>query len=288
MSAAADHLLDRGVVVRHLERAETLAAHPRRRGRVLLPAQMTRQTRNESHFLISRTRTRPLRCWPRDAGRVMHGQRPHGGLAGRRANTSSRAAAPAARSSAARSPQSTDRRPTGTPRARRDPRATARRPAAARASSAPAGASDRGRPRAAARSPCVCSACTSESTRCMLKMASRRCRWSGSAARAFAVASPTDGVATTRRSSSGQVQCSASGACPSSATTDVRPPKSAGAALSAWPSSEVAAASSSRSDSGCGHLFEQSAARPPWPRRCCPARPPSECRSPPRRARSAS
>ena len=79
---AADHLLDRGVVVRHLERAETLAAHPRRGGRVLLPAQMTRQPRNESHFLISRTRRRPhARCWPRDAlQRVMHRQRPHHGL----------------------------------------------------------------------------------------------------------------------------------------------------------------------------------------------------------------
>ena len=84
----------------------------------------------------------------------------------------------------------------------------------------------------------------------MLKTASRRCRWSGSAARALAVASPIDGVATTSFSSSGQVQCNASGACPSSAITEVRPPKSAGAALSACPSIEEAAASSSRSDSG--------------------------------------
>src|SRR6185436_9012244 len=85
----------------------------------------------------------------------------------------------------------------------------------------------------------------------MLKTASRRCRWSGSAARALAVASPTDGVATISFSSSGQVQCNASGACPSSAITEIRPPKSAGAALSACPSIEEAAASSSRSDSGC-------------------------------------
>ena len=66
---------------------------------------------------------------------------------------------------------------------------------AAPARTVPTDASGPSPPRAVDRARPRCSACTSASTRCILKMASARATSRGNAARAFAVASPTTGVA---------------------------------------------------------------------------------------------
>ena len=93
-----------------------------------------------------------------------------------------------------------------------------------------------------------------------MKIASARGIWSGRTPRAFAVANPTAGVATTRRRSSGHAQRNASGSAPFTSSTEFNPPKSAGAALSACPSTSVAAPS--RTESATGPVTRSNTRRP--------------------------
>ena len=172
---AADDGADRGVVVRTPRAARGIRCRPTALRRVGLATRDDTSGRRRTSYGspvrrnargVSR-RTVPQAPDARSASRTVTGTPARSYIVGSsRATPADVAARPAT--------PSTDRRPTGRRRARRDRRSPAPRRAAAPAPRAPADASGRRPPRAAGRSRRSCSACTSDSTRCRLKIASVR------------------------------------------------------------------------------------------------------------------
>ena len=149
--------------------------------------------------------------------RVVHGQRPDGRVdTGALVHRHAAAARRVRSRRRGRAAQPTDRHPTGTRRARPDRRSPAPRRAAARAPRAPADASDPAPPRAArSYSPMLQRVHQRQHALQVEDRVRARARDPASAARAFAVARPTAGVATTSRRSSGHDQRSATGSAAS-------------------------------------------------------------------------
>ena len=228
---AAHDLANRVVVVGDFERTQAFAAHPTGLRRVGCTTQVTGQPDHELHaVLLTRSRLEdPASAWSSDAKRP--DVRPPRQLAHTSMTIASR---PLVSSPPC---QQRDRRPgSGQKRAQhiRILEWPAPLGAAAPATPVPADASGPSRPRAAIVLA-VLQRVHQRQHALQVEDGVRRGTSRGSAARAFAVARPTAGVATTSADPRGHVHRSARGRCPRPRPPSSARRTSAGAALSACP-----------------------------------------------------